>query len=142
MEGYTDIPVENIINQYGYYMEEIEKKAAEFAANEIRKNIKKFYKPNVSANLQPKWWKTTGHLKGHVERKRSRFHKQQYVVGVTSPHAHLLEYGHAKWIDGQDTGEFVPGSPFIRPAEDALIAELQNIIQNVLNNQRIVIGGR
>lgn len=43
---------------------------------------------------------------------------------------HLLEYGHAKWIGGRDTGEKVEGKPHIEKAE-------QNAIQQVESELKI-----
>ena len=37
--------------------------------------------------------------------------------------AHLLEYGHRKYIFGYDTGEYVQGRAHIRPAEEKMEEE-------------------
>ena len=39
---------------------------------------------------------------------------------------HLLEYGHAKWIGGRDTGETVDGIPHIKRAEENAIQKIES----------------
>ena len=142
-QGASDvgIPVDYIMDIYGDYLEEILKKCSSFATSEIKKNAKKFENTGMSANMGVKWWKNSGNLKSRIKGKRSHFNQQQYIAGASAPHAHLLEYGHAKWLWGKDTGEHVPASPFIRPAEQTLIANIDAIIQSVLNGKKVVIGG-
>jgi len=135
------IPIDYIMDQYGEYLEEILKKCSSFAASEIKKNAKKFENSSMSANLGVKWWKNSGNLKSRIKGKRSRFNQQQYIAGASAPHAHLLEYGHIKWLWGENTGEHVPASPFIRPAEQTLLSNIDAIIQSVLSGKKVVIGG-
>ena len=143
-QGSSDvaIPVDEIMDVYGEYLDQILKKCSRFAVAEISKNAKKFYKPDVSGNLNPKWWDNTGNLAESIKSKRSRYNRKQCVAGASAPHAHLLEYGHAKYLWGKETGEHVPGSPFVRPAEQALLENLDAIIQSVLSGKRLVIGKR
>ena len=135
------IPVDEIMELYGGYLEEILRKCAQFAVKRMRNNAKKFELLSVSGTGHYKWWNSSGYLLKRFKRNRSNFSRQQFIAGCSAPHAHLLEYGHVKWIYGKNTGEHVPASPFIRPAEEDLIAELPNIIASVLNKKKVVIGG-
>jgi len=137
----VSIPVEEIMEQFGIYLDEIGEKCAAFAVKEIKKNAKKFEKSGQSANMKPKWWNNTGNLKNRIRKKKGYFNERQFIAGASAPHAHLLEYGHAKWLWGKETGQHVPASPFVRPAEAALMAELPSIIQSVLANKGIIVGG-
>ena len=137
----VDIPVDEIMDQYSIYLDEIGAKCATFAVNEIKKNAKKFEKSGVSANTKPKWWKNSGNLTSRIGKRKGRFNNRQFVAGATAPHSHLLEYGHVKWLWGENTGMHVPASPFVRPAEEALKSELPNIIRSVLVSKGIIVGG-
>lgn len=42
------------------------------------------------------------------------------VYNATKPTlSHLLEMGHAEWVNGRDTGRRVPGRPHVAPAAEA-----------------------
>ena len=107
----------------------------------VKNNAKKFEMLSLSGTMHYKWWNNTGNLRKRIRRHVSKFNRKQYIAGCTAPHAHLLEYGHVKWIHGKNTGEHVPASPFIRPAEQALIENLDSIIQSVISGKKVVIGG-
>ncbi|WP_296012706.1 HK97 gp10 family phage protein [uncultured Adlercreutzia sp.] len=42
---------------------------------------------------------------------------------------HLLELGHAEWIDGRDTGRRVPGTLHIAPAADAAARAFEEMME-------------
>ena len=136
----VEIPVEEIMKKYSEYLNEIGAKCASYAVNEIKKNAKKFEKHGDSANMKAKWWNNTGVLKRSIKRKKGKYNKNQFIAGAMSPLAHVLEYGHAKWLWGKETGEHVPASPFVRPAEESLKNELPNIIRDILSNKGITVG--
>lgn len=137
------IPVDSIIAEYDAYLEEICSKCASFAIKEMKKNVKRFYRPDMSAGNKKRWRSVTGNLRAGIRRKRSLFNKKQYIAGCSSPHAHLLEYGHSLWIHGKQTEYYVPAYPFIRPAERTLQENLQQIIDGVLSTKSaIVVGGK
>ncbi len=47
------------------------------------------------------------------------------VYNATKPTlSHLLEMGHAEWVDGRDTGRRVPGRPHVAPAAEAGLAAM------------------
>lgn len=52
----------------------------------------------------PKSWKIT------VDEVRHE--ANQTYIKNTAPHFHLVENGHEKWINGVDTGGFVPGKHY------------------------------
>ena len=66
----------------------------------------------------------TGNLRKSIRKKKSKFEDGGYIVVASGKnttdskgwHAHLIEFGHRKFIHGKDTGEFVPPNPFMRPA--------------------------
>ena len=135
------IPIDEIMGLYEVYLDDVLRKCAQFAVKRIRENAKKFKLLSLSGTGHYKWWNSSGYLLKRIRRQKSVFNRQQYIAGCTAPHAHLLEYGHVKWLHGKNTGEHVPAAPFIRPAEAALMEELPNIIASVLNGKKVVIGG-
>lgn len=135
------IPIDYIMDFYGEHLDKILKKCATFATTQIRNNAKRFEMLSLSGSMHYKWWNNTFRMRKTIKGKRSYFNRMQYVAGVASPVAHLLEYGHVKWIHGKNTGQHVPAMPFIRPAEQTLIANLDAIIQGVISGKKVVIGG-
>jgi len=134
------IPIDYIMDFYGEHLDKILQKCASFAVTQMRKNAKRFEMLSLSGTMHYKWWNNTFRLRKTIKKKRGRFNRRQYIAGVFSPVAHLLEYGHVKWIHGKNTGQHVPAVPFIRPAEQTMIENLDAIIQSVLTGKRLVIG--
>jgi hypothetical protein len=66
----------------------------------------------VSAAFQDK----TGKLRKSIKLKKSKFEDGGWIVQARAPHAHLVEFGHVKWLWGRPTGDRVPPHPFLRPA--------------------------
>lgn len=62
--------------------------------------------------------KKTGNLRKGVSKKAPYFIDNEWRVRIENraPHAHLLEYGHEKFIRGIDTGEETPGRHFMAAA--------------------------
>ena len=66
----------------------------------------------VSAAFQDK----TGKLRKSIRLKKSKFEDGGWIVQARAPHAHLVEYGHVKFLWGKPTSGRVPPKPFLRPA--------------------------
>lgn len=66
----------------------------------------------VSAAFQDK----TGKLRKSIKLKKSKFDDGGWIVVASAPHAHLVEFGHVKWLWGRPTSGRVPPKPFLRPA--------------------------
>lgn len=66
----------------------------------------------VSAAFQDK----TGKLRKSIKLKQSKFEDGGWIVVARAPHAHLVEFGHVKWLWGKPTSGRVPPKPFLRPA--------------------------
>ena len=58
----------------------------------------------------------TGKLRKTIKLKKSKFEDGGYIVQARAPHAHLVEFGHVKFLWGKPTSERVPPHPFLRPA--------------------------
>lgn len=58
----------------------------------------------------------TGHLRRNIKKRKSKFKDGGYIVMATSPHAHLVEFGHVEVLFGVRTGRRVPPHPFLRKA--------------------------
>lgn len=58
----------------------------------------------------------TGLLRKRIKLKKSKFEDGGYIVQARAPHAHLVEFGHVKFLWGRPTGERVPPHPYLRPA--------------------------
>lgn len=57
-----------------------------------------------------------GKLRKAIKKKKSKFADGGYIVQARAPHAHLVEFGHVKFLWGRPTGERVPPHPYLRPA--------------------------
>ena len=66
----------------------------------------------VSAAFQDK----TGKLRKSIKLKKSKFEDGGWIVVARAPHAHLVEFGHVKWLWGRPTSGRVPPKPYLRPA--------------------------
>lgn len=58
----------------------------------------------------------TGLLRKRIKLRKSKFEDGGYIVQARAPHAHLVEFGHVKFLWGRPTGERVPPHPYLRPA--------------------------
>lgn len=65
-----------------------------------------YYSTGKQALNNPKNWK---------REKETLFTGQTAAVTITckSPHWHLVENGHAMWVHGKDTGQYVPGKHYV-----------------------------
>ena len=66
----------------------------------------------ISAAFQDK----TGKLRKKIKLKKSKFEDGGWIVEARAPHAHLVEFGHVKFLWGKPTSERVQPHPFLRPA--------------------------
>ena len=57
-----------------------------------------------------------GKLRKSISKQKSKFEDGGWIVVARAPHAHLVEYGHVKFLWGRPTGERVAPHPFLRPA--------------------------
>lgn len=55
-------------------------------------------------------------LRKRIKLRKSKFEDGGYIVQARAPHAHLVEFGHVKFLWGRPTGERVPPHPYLRPA--------------------------
>ena len=58
----------------------------------------------------------TGLLRKKIKLKKSKFEDGGWIVQAKAPHAHLVEFGHVKFLWGRPTAERVPPHPFLRRA--------------------------
>lgn len=58
----------------------------------------------------------TGKLRKSIKLKKSKFEDGGWIVVARAPHAHLVEFGHVKFLWGRPTSGRVPPKPFLRPA--------------------------
>lgn len=73
------------------------------------------------ARATSKFADRSGSLRRSIRMKKSKFVGGGYIVSATGKnisgaHAHLVEYGHVKWLWGKQTGERVAPKPFMRTA--------------------------
>lgn len=78
--------------------------------NEIASIVK------AAADATAEYKDKTGYLRRHTKKRKSKFVDGGYIVFNNAPHAHLIEYGHVKFLFGKITGERVPAHPFMRKA--------------------------
>jgi len=74
---------------------------------------------NTSAFIDRK-----GKLRKSIGMRKSKFEDGGYIVFAKDPKAHLVEYGHVKFIAGKPTGERVPAHSFLRKALEETIGEI------------------
>lgn len=99
-------------------LKEETEKAAKECANEINQNAK----GSFGGSKYSKSWKAK---KTYDGREDVRFSVYSTVYQL----AHLLEYGHRKFIFGHDTGGRVAGRAHIRPAADKIADSLVDKIK-------------
>ncbi len=114
------IPVEELMQQYSELADEIVEAIASEALAEVEKHAQMAFRSQ------------SGGLKKGIRKKPSKIYEGQVLVGAFAPHAHLIEYGHAQ-VDraGRVVGH-VAARPFLRPAEEAVEARLDEIIRRII----------
>ena len=60
----------------------------------------------------------TGNLRKTIKKRKSKFPEGGYIVVATAPHAHLVEFGHAMWVDGVYVKDHVKPRRFLRQAKE------------------------
>lgn len=60
----------------------------------------------------------TGNLRKTIKKRKSKFPEGGYIVVATAPHAHLVEFGHASWVDGEYKKGHVEPRKFLRQAKE------------------------
>ena len=126
------IPVEEIVSDYTHLMNIGLDQLAEMAADLIMKNTIRF----GTRNGVP----VSKKLRKHITSSISRFERDGlFIAGAFSPHAHLLEDGHIKWLWGKNTGEFVKGFHFVYDAEQEIIEMAQRVVAEAIGNHSIEV---
>ena len=60
----------------------------------------------------------TGNLRKTIEKRKSKFPEGGYIVVAMAPHAHLVEFGHASWVNGTYVKAHVKPRKFLRIAKE------------------------
>ena len=60
----------------------------------------------------------SGNLRKTIKKRKSKFPEGGYIVVATAPHAHLVEFGHASWVDGEYKKGHVEPRRFLRQAKE------------------------
>ena len=60
----------------------------------------------------------SGNLRKTIKKRKSKFPEGGYIVVATAPHAHLVEFGHASWVDGEYKKGHVEPRKFLRKAKE------------------------
>ena len=127
------IPMNDIIRQYTDLMNVGLNELAEMAVEMIMKNTLRFgTRQGVPVSKK---------LRKHIRSSISRYQDEDgvYIAGAFSPHAHLLEDGHIKWLWGRQTGEFVKGFHFVYDAEQDLMDEAARVVAKAIGNHSVII---
>ncbi len=117
----ASIPIDEIVNEYAAWTDEIVNAVGAELLKEMRAQAKRAF---ISRS---------GKLYRSIKKKKSRFDKNTVVVGAFWPTAQLIEDGHDIKVskDGTVLGH-VAASPFAAPAENAIRERLPQIINNVV----------
>lgn len=119
IDGLADA-ITQVLTEYGDQCVVASKRAVEKTAEECRKDIMNGATVFKGTKYAKSWRKKL--VFSSADETRYTIYSTRYQL------AHLLEYGHAKWIYGYYTGGRVEGKPHIRPAEER--AE-QNLIREL-----------
>ena len=126
------IPVEEIVSEYTHLMNIGLDQLAEMAADLIMQNTLRFGTRN-GVPISKK-------IRTHIRSSISRFEQDGlFIAGAFSPHAHLLEDGHIKWLWGKNTGEFVKGYHFVYDAEQEIIDMATSVVADAIGNLSIEV---
>jgi hypothetical protein len=68
--------------------------------------------------------KTKNKLRKSIRPKVSKFENGGWIVVARAPHAHLVEYGHAKVTHDGDVVGHVTARPFLRKAKNKVLFEV------------------
>jgi len=107
-------------------VEAAEKTIAEAAGSEVKATTKYVDK--------------TGNLRKSTKVFKSKFEHGGYIVSVSAPHAHLIEYGTAD--RSTSTGQFrgkVTARPFLRPMKRKYTRKFRNLVSQGI--ERMSKGG-
>lgn len=122
------IPIDEILEQYSAWADEI----VDAVATEATKTIRRF------APLA--YTRETGTLDKSIKKKKSKIHRGMAVAGAFAPHAHLIEYGHDIVVGkGGEVVGHVSAQPFVRPAEQAVRERLSQIVNEVMKDKTVVV---
>lgn len=106
---------------------EMGKKAIRRALNKAAKYLQEKIKektPEITGNLKE------GIEVGAIEDRGAFTGSVVFSHKRKAFHAHLVEFGHRKFIHGKDTGERVPPHPYFRPAVDENEAAVAKIVED------------
>ena len=122
------IPIDEILEQYNAWADEIVEAVSRAAKNEIMANAFESYSDR------------SGKLSKSIKSKKSKIKRGMAIAGAFAPHAHLIEYGHDITVgkDGRVIGH-VAARPFLRPAEQAIRDALPDIVNHVMKDKTVVV---
>jgi HK97 gp10 family phage protein len=106
---------------FAAWSDDIVKAASDELLKEARKNAHSDFKDK------------TGRLRAGIKKKKSRLHRDAYLVGAFEPHAHLVEFGTKLRVSpktGKVSGH-MPARPFLTAAERAVIGRIPEIISSL-----------
>lgn len=129
-QGKADValPIDEILEQYSAWADEIVDAVADEAAKEIK------------ARAPQAYTRRTGNLDRSIKKKKSKVKRGTAVAGAFAPHAQLVEYGHdLKVTKGGEVLGHVPAHPFVRPAEQAVREKLSRIVGEVMKDKTVVV---
>lgn len=124
-------------------LEGLTKELLEFAQTEYPKETKKFlqsegnkFKKLVKKRAKSEVGTETGNYQKGWKRGRVYNHRATGATSVRvyngSPHAHLIEYGHKKYLWGKETSERVEGKHVLEKAGEQFAPEFErNVSQFV-----------
>lgn len=123
--AYVNIPESAIMEQVAVYLDEVK----DALSKEVLKRSKR-----TSAFAD-----RSGKLRKSGKRRKSKFNRDELVVGFSAPHAHLIEHGHILVKKDRVIGH-VQARPFLGPARDSVVADMPNIIARVVPPE-VQVGG-
>lgn len=116
----VNIPIEDILQIYAAWTDDIVKAVSDELLREVRKNARNDFEDR------------SGLLRARIQKKKSRFGDDTHIVGAFAPHAHLVEFGTEMRVNkkGKVSGH-MPATLFLTAAGQAVEGRLAEIINRL-----------
>lgn len=115
--------VAKALEEYSKETTETLKAVTESVAKDCAKDVKARAQASFGGSEYAKDWSSKKTYEDNENIRCTVYNKKHYML------AHLLEFGHAKWLWGKKTGGTVSGRAHIRPAEEAMERKFENEVK-------------
>lgn len=115
--------VTKALEEYSKETTQALKVATENAAKECAKEVKANAIAKFGSGPYANDWASKKTYESNENIRYTVYNRKHYML------AHLLEFGHAKWLWGKKTGGTVSGRAHIRPAEESMERKFESEVK-------------